>query len=198
MVLKLLSLFHSTTNGLADSDKKEVLRDFLEDDSMDSVLAEELKDLQARSIVVRNLRASFQLVKKSTSNDSLAAKSSCLAMAVRGSITENANPVSARGFGKVFGVHPRNLTKAKLKREEIDCKGGKWVLYKRVRRADAIPNSVIELVQQYWTENSRVSPNAKDVKFRRLERNVREDHATHYLEESQVNSFLHLHHILYC
>lgn len=188
IVLNFLSFFHRQTKALSSASKKEVLLDFLRDKTLEDVIGEEMRDLQAKNLIIQNIRDTMQYVKLSNSNDSLAAKRSCLAMSVT---SEKSANVSDRKRGKVLGVHPRNFTLAKKKREEIGSQtAGKWVHYVRARRFDAINELVVQTVHDFWSQNTRISPNVKDVRSRRLEQGVREIHAAHYLEDTQVHIFL--------
>jgi len=64
--------------------------------------------------------------------------------------------------------------------------GTKWVKSDRKQWSDAIIENVKQIVLKWWTEETRVSPNAKDVVRHLITANNWERHATHFLQESQV------------
>jgi hypothetical protein len=45
------------------------------------------------------------------------------------------------------------------------------------------------LIQDWWDTTTTTSPNRKDVKRKRISAKTFEQHATHYLQESQVFQF---------
>jgi hypothetical protein len=63
-----------------------------------------------------------------------------------------------------------------------------WAFCGKERRTDTIPPEVCKLVTDFWTDNSRVSPNRKDVVRKRVAANEWTIHPSHHLMESQ--SFL--------
>jgi len=63
------------------------------------------------------------------------------------------------------------------------------------KREGGISEAVKVVVTAWWTEESRVSPNRKDIRRKRLGRNVYDTHPAHLLMETQVHSRM-LPHIL--
>jgi hypothetical protein len=61
-----------------------------------------------------------------------------------------------------------------------------WISYKNARWSNALPESVRDLVVQFWTTETTVSPNEKDII--RLYVGIKKfvEHAKHYLQISQV------------
>ena len=57
---------------------------------------------------------------------------------------------------------------------------------------DAINDEVKELVVYFWTSNTRVSPNKKDVCQEHVGRKVHTIHPVHLLEQSQVGVFCNI------
>lgn len=59
----------------------------------------------------------------------------------------------------------------------------------KAKRVDSVPPHVTELVEDFWTSNTRISPNRKDVARKRI--GVKEwiTHPTHHLTESQLSLY---------
>jgi hypothetical protein len=64
--------------------------------------------------------------------------------------------------------------------------GVKWVKFDRKQWSDAISEIVKQTVIRWWIENTRVSPNVKDVIHHLISTNNWEKHVIHFLQESQV------------
>ena len=62
-----------------------------------------------------------------------------------------------------------------------------WAVCKRTRRVNALAPDVTQLVADYWTGNTCISPNRKDVIRKRIGAKEWIDHPTHHLQESQVS-----------
>jgi hypothetical protein len=61
-----------------------------------------------------------------------------------------------------------------------------WALCGKEKRIDAIPTETYKLVTDFWTDNTRVSPNRKDVMRKRVGAHEWTTHPSHHLMESQV------------
>ncbi len=61
-----------------------------------------------------------------------------------------------------------------------------WALCGKVKTKDALFLEVCNAVVKFWTHNTQVNPNMKDVVKRLLVQKSWELHATHLLLESQV------------
>jgi hypothetical protein len=116
-------------------------------------------------------------VKGSHLADMLARKAVLLDAAVSSTVT------NAKALSRVLKVHPRNLRVAISRRRTVRLAGTPFALAKRKKRP-GLPNAVKELVLKWWTEETRVSPNRKEIVQKWISRNVREQHCTHYLLET--------------
>ncbi|CAM6002456.1 unnamed protein product [Sphagnum balticum] len=98
--------------------------------------------------------------------------------------------MNVRAGGRCVGLKRRFLRRAMLRRKLLVNKaiGEKWAKGDRKHRKDALPESTVVVVVSWWTDETRVSPNKKDV-TQFIARNVREMHAKHYLQESEVDFF---------
>jgi hypothetical protein len=71
---------------------------------------------------------------------------------------------TSRGLAKVLGIGRRNIKKAIMRRVLLDTrKDSSWTSYKRATRSDVLPESVWTLVNNWWTNESTISPERKRV-----------------------------------
>ena len=96
---------------------------------------------------------------------------------------------SMRQTSLLTGIHRRNLQVGIVRRLSLDARVDRslWALCGKSKRVDATPLNVCELIVEFWSLNSRVSPNRKDVVRKRIDSGMWETHATHHLMESQVH-----------
>jgi hypothetical protein len=90
----------------------------------------------------------------------------------------------------LLNVDRRNIKRVEEHKILVDNKkDALWLNYKKQKRPYCLAESVKKVVRQWWTDRSIVSPNRKDVV--RKCRGVKhyENHATHYLQVSQVKIF---------
>ena len=101
------------------------------------------------------------------------------------------NVTSCREVARVLGVDRRNIKKGIVSlRESLDHSGDAfWRTYKRAKRADALSTALVELVTTWWTLETTVSPNRKDVTYKRVGVKVKIEHPKHYLQVSEVIHF---------
>jgi len=85
----------------------------------------------------------------------------------------------ARSLSRVLQVHPRNIYAAVGRRIGIDPTNQFAFLERRKRVG--LTEYVKEKVHLWWTQQTRVSPNKKDVTQKWIGRNDYSVHATHYL-----------------
>jgi hypothetical protein len=95
-----------------------------------------------------------------------------------------------RAAGRCIGMNRRTLRRAKQRRDLLNKRsdGEVWARIYRKRRKDAVDQSVVDLTVAWWTDETRVSPCKKDVRWKRIGFKKRISHCTHWLEESQVSS----------
>jgi len=65
-----------------------------------------------------------------------------------------------------------------------------WNLSVRRKHQVGIPKGVKTFVFKWWSEITRVSPNMKDVIWKRIESEEFDEKPTYYLMESQICAFL--------
>jgi hypothetical protein len=87
-----------------------------------------------------------------------------------------------RATTSCIGLNKRTIPRSL----NINTLGESWALLKRNKRSDSLSAVVIDVVTSWWTKETRISPCKKDVRKHRCGRVVLEEHACHWLEESQV------------
>ena len=93
------------------------------------------------------------------------------------------------GAGKCIGLNRRSLLRGSHRRQLLDAKQDKecWAKGDRKPRKDSIPEDIKDLVGKWYLEETRVSPNMHNVVRHHIGRRQWEHHATHLLQESEVN-----------
>lgn len=95
--------------------------------------------------------------------------------------------MSNREVARTLGVDRRNITKSIERRLQLDASGTLfWTSRRRAVRVDSMPSELKALVVQWWTSDTSISPNRKDISRRRVGVNEFEEHPKHYLQISQV------------
>ncbi|MCO5553309.1 hypothetical protein L7F22_006830 [Adiantum nelumboides] len=133
--------------------------------------------------IVENMKTSLHMVKGVESADKLAAKRVALHMVANNAGIQQYND---RRVAKALGIQPRNLKKHHA---DIQAKTFKRVGEGRKRRADCLSEEVVHSVIQFWTSNTRVSPNKKNVCRQLISQKNYRVHPSHYLELTEV--YLH-------
>jgi hypothetical protein len=106
-------------------------------------------------------------------------------------VAANVNTSSLRVLSWVLGISCHNLScTIKQRRLVQNSNLSPFVLLERRKRQDGVTAKTKMLMIAWWTIETKVSPNKKDVTCKRLKPNQYEAHATHYLLESQI-SFNH-------
>jgi hypothetical protein len=94
---------------------------------------------------------------------------------------------SGRGLAGLLGVDRRNIYQAQSKRMVLDAGlDAFWLQRRRKVRSDSLPEFVKDAVLAWWTEETTISPNRKDVASFHEGLHCWLSHPTHYLQCSQV------------
>ncbi|KAL3681457.1 hypothetical protein R1sor_024413 [Riccia sorocarpa] len=149
--------------------------------AMASVMSQ--KEQQCVSLLLSNLAEGLQTVKGTHTQDDVISKKCTMRMCSCKNIIENR---LGRASSRILKLNPRNIrTYAMGRAEVLDDDGqqiGKWAGIKpgRKQRSDTLPQELKDLVVDWWTKMTRVSPVAKHVL-------KRQNHAIHTLNVTQVN-----------
>lgn len=138
-------------------------------------------------VFLESYRTELQLVKGAHSKPLLARKGALLDAAV------SEGTQGQRLLSRVLQVHPRNITAALSRRAGFDIvnpfEKRDFAILERAKRP-GLTELVKGVVKSWWHDQSRVSPNKKDVTRRRVGPNTYVVHATHFLTETQTQLFL--------
>jgi hypothetical protein len=95
---------------------------------------------------------------------------------------------SRRSITRLLCLDMRNI-KRHVERQILPNtkKDAFWLTYKWVRRSNSIIEAMINLVKNWWENDTNVSPNMQDIIKKHIVTNFYEVHPTHYLQVSQVN-----------
>lgn len=141
-------------------------------------------EMEVAHTTVANISHGWQYIKGCHSKDQQRARNVIIPMLL------SSSGISARQTSLLTGIHRRNLKSGLVRRLALETKSDKslWAVCGRQRRVDSLPSHVTKLVEDFWTANTRISPNRKDVARKRI--GVKEwiYHPTHHLTESQVSS----------
>ena len=97
------------------------------------------------------------------------------------------NVSSGREIGGLLGVDRHNISKAQGRQVLLDsAQDAFWLHHRRKTRSDSLAENVKTLVEQWWAEETTVSPNRKDVVTFHEGPRQWISHATHFLQVSQV------------
>ena len=104
-------------------------------------------------------------------------------------LAASSNMGSNRRVADLIGVDRRNLRRGMERRLLLDTQQNAfWLNHRSNHRSDALPNSVKHLVLNFWTLETTVSPNQKDIIRHRIGVNLYVEHPAHYLQVSKVSS----------
>jgi hypothetical protein len=125
-------------------------------------------------------------VKGVQSSEMLAYKSALFNVVVGGGIGTG----QTMRYSRLLQTNPSNIRKASQRRQSLQSSGASvWGLRTRRPRSDKLPKITVDKVIDWWSNETRVSPVAKEVTRLRLAPKDYEVHPTHYLCETQVIPF---------
>jgi hypothetical protein len=58
-----------------------------------------------------------------------------------------------------------------------------WAFATQAKWRDVLTNDVVDIAVEFWTNETRVNPNKKDIMKHHIMKNIWEEHATHFLEK---------------
>jgi hypothetical protein len=141
-----------------------------------------LRTVVAQREIISGVSRCLGEIKQANSGAKLAAKHAILTAAVSGGSIS-----SVREVAKALSVHPRNIMLAMERRGAMDVEGNfLWTLTIRRTRTDGVGEAVKEVVIMWWIQETRVSPNRKQVARRRIAAGVYDEKPLHFLMEPQV------------
>jgi hypothetical protein len=138
-------------------------------------------DLKVGHAFLESYRKELKLLKNPCSKEKLARKKVLLEAAVGSDVS------GVRALSKVLGANPRCVAAAVERRQSLQSTGMSIFKLAERKRRPGLSEALRELVIGWWIAETRVSPNKRDVRRRRIGKWEYETHATHLLLENQVS-----------
>ena len=181
---KVVDYFNVQTKHISNEEKKVVLYGICNDPSIKDLVDCDGLNANISSILVNNLRNSF--VSMSRSEDDLVLKRSSLMMLLNSDVDD----INISELSKVIGVSRKTVYNTM---NRIISSGEGTSLLKlttRCKPMTPITFEIKDVITMFWTNESRVSPNKKDLCRKRVGRNQYEEHPIHLLDVPQVFTFI--------
>jgi hypothetical protein len=141
------------------------------------------QDVQVQREILHNIRTELQQMNVLYSSGKLARKCSIIEAAM------SEFHIHISRYQRILGSRKENFVAALGHRHSASTHAGAaFQVPMRNKRGGGILDSVKAAVILWWTEETRVSPNVKDVYRKRLGRNMYDTYPAHLLQESQVSS----------
>ena len=180
---EIVDFFTEKLQGFTQaSSRLKIMEWFLEDERIFPFLPKyypRRQDAIAQFEFLKNYQLELDAVKGVHLADMLARKAVLLHAAISSTVT------STTTLSCVLKIHPSNLREAITRRNNVRCVGTTFALVRRKKRPGLSDESK-DLMLKWWTEETRVSPNRKDIVQKWMSPNTYDQHCTHYLLESQV------------
>ncbi|MCO5570778.1 hypothetical protein L7F22_024506 [Adiantum nelumboides] len=147
--------------GMDASGRKEIFDELLQHPCF---LTMQSKSKELEAIMLRNIRNTLNHVNVPRSPDKFFVKKSAMLMLVNGGSKEQNTDMSIPQAAKLIGIHKRNLYSAK--HHLIVSSDGLFpasACHRDDARRTHITQTVKAIVFQFWTDETRVSSNKKDV-----------------------------------
>ena len=181
---KVVDYFNVQTKHITNEEKKVVLYGILNDPSIKDLVDCDGLNANLSSILVANLRNSF--VSMNRSEDDLVLKRSSLMMLLNSDVDD----INISELSKVIGVSRKTVYNT-LNRIISSGEGTSLLkLTTRCKPMTPITSEIKDVIIMFWFNESRVSPNKKDLCRKRVGRNQYEEHPIHLLDVPQVFTFI--------
>lgn len=144
-------------------------------------------EARAQHSFIQSYRTELESLKIPTSREKLVRKTTLLEAAI------STNVPGVRALSRVLGTKKSNISNAIQRRQILESTGSSVFTLAERRKREGLSNNTKALVNLWWTSETRVSPNKKDVTRKRLGPKTYEVHPTHFLLESLVCYQLHIH-----
>lgn len=181
----MAKFWRKKTLGLTRSIQRELFQQLL--------LHPTFKDLQTstasvESTLLSNIRNTLGQLKVPRSTHELFLKRSSLTMVMNN--TDGTTQMNHTRIAGILGVHRRNIAAASSR---LEIKDDEEVLplsacQRQLPQGNIVTGEVRDLVYAFWSSETRVSPNKKDICRKRIGRKSVVKHPVHLLDDSQVNS----------
>ena len=172
------------TNGLSEGLQGKILQQLLQHPTF-SVLKPASEKLER--LIFSNICHTLSEVKTPHSNNELFLKRATVMACLNGASGVD-NQMSGRQVAKALGLHQRNVIAANV-RLQLEADEGSFPLgscHRQMHRTSIITTKIREIVFQFWSLETRISPNKKDVVRKRIGKCAYVLHPVHLLDLPQV------------
>jgi hypothetical protein len=136
-----------------------------------------LKDVTITEIV-ENVKVWLYFVRECNSKNQLVTKHAALSIWV----STHATTTSISRTTCILGLNHHNIIIVVGRRQLIDINiNSKWATKVKAQCSDILPSITTSLVGAWWVDQTRVSPNRKEMCNLQVSRKVYQQHAKHYL-----------------
>lgn len=181
---RVISCWQQVTRGMGIDTKNDIFKLILQHPSFMNI--PDFATYTIERSILSNIQNTMQQVKVPRSAAELAFKRSACLMMLNGKGSARVNQSHA---ANLLGLHRRNLvaTSARLQLSE-DGELPLELCQKQPKVGHVISDQMKDLVLAFWTSQTRVSPNKKDVCKKRVGRGSFIEYAVHLLDEPQVHT----------
>ena len=185
----LADLFLNETYGMDVAVRKDIFERFRLLPCMEKFQPKSHAEIN--EAIVSRVRSSLSLMKQPRSGEELFVKRSSMLMLMNqeSSTTAEVSQLNLRATARALNIHVRNLYGARSRLTATENGQLLWDSCRRKARISIITEEIKELVFSFWLNNTRVSPNKKDVCRKRIGRKAYLQHPIHHLEISQVSRY---------
>lgn len=186
---KLAYTVNELTCGRGVEFQRAVVERFLDHPLMEEVLPNSVlqrRKLELCQVVCNGLTEAWSSLKYAVGQDQRLARN-----VIEAAVISTEENQAAEAAIRCVGLNKRAVRRAMIRRHLLNesVEGELWARIDRKKRKDALPQSTIDIVVLWWTNETRVSPSKKDVRKKRVGVKKFLYHAGHWLEESQVHLY---------
>ena len=156
------------TSGMDMDTKKDIFNRMIQHPSLKDLQKDKASALFSADTLKQNIRNTLQDLKSPQAEDEMFLKRSTMMMLVNSKDTEEAQDLNVNAASKLLCIHRRNLYGAKnWLLQQIEKSLSFATCHWSLKRS-CILDEVKELVANFWTLDTRVSPNKKDIFQKRI------------------------------
>ena len=173
------------TQGLTSKIQGEIFHQLLQQPVFNSL---QNSDHCVQSAVLSKIWYSLSKVKVPHSATKLLVKRATVMACIHSRDELDARPITDRALARSLGIHRRNiiLANARLRLEDENTSFLVEACQQKIHRTTCITEDIKDLVFGFWTTETRVSPNKKDICQKRIGRKAVLKHPVHLLDQNQV------------
>jgi hypothetical protein len=176
---ELALALHSLTNSGGLDYQKALFQKLLEQPILQNLLPEYVvhrKELESCRVVCDGLHDAWSGLKFGFGRDKKLARN-----VIEAAVISLQDERCFQAAATAIGMNRRTLRRAKERRSLLNTRvdGELWARLYRKKKKDALPQAVVDIVVNWWEEETRVSPCKKDVRRKRVGVRQFVSHATH-------------------